>query len=200
MLTEFLSSQKREWLFAVCIVVLFLIPYSIVGHLPFERTHISLLAGEASIPFLPWTFIVYLSVFIQAVVSIRFIPKRSLAVAVRYAFGLLFVALLCFVIWPIAYPRELYPTSNAAIIFFRTIDPPGNSFPSLHVAMSLFLTGCYTFFSTSRATQIVFWLWSILISISVLTTKQHYVVDVGGGVILAALFLFLVRRRFNISR
>lgn len=196
MLEAFLSSKRREWLFAISIVILFLVPYSVVGHLPLARTHITFLPGEAAIPFLPWTFIVYLSVFVQAVVCIRFIPKRFLLTAVSYAFGLLFVALVCFVLWPIAYPRELYPTIHASILFFRTIDPPGNSFPSLHVAMSFFLTGCYTFFATSRTKRILFWIWSILISFSVLTTKQHYIIDIFGGVILAAGFLLLIRRSF----
>ena len=113
-----------------------------------------------------------------------------------FAFALLFTALAFFLAWPLAYPRELYPTTNAGIAFFRQLDLTGNTFPSLHVAMSFFLTGCYSFFEESRTRRAFFWVWSVLITASVLTTKQHYVIDIIGGVSLAVVYLFVARRKF----
>ncbi len=71
------------------------------------------------------------------------------------------------------------------------LDPPHGCFPSLHVAYSW--VSALTCYRVHRGLGITAGLWATLIGISTLYTKQHYVVDVIAGALVAfvAYLLFL---------
>lgn len=175
-------------------MILFFIPYGIVNHLPIERYVVPFVFGENHIPFLPWTFIIYVSAFVQAFFIIRFIPKHFLPRIIALALCMLSVGILFFILFPIEYPRALYPTDNTLITFFRTIDTPGNCFPSLHVSLAILLAALYIFLETRTIRKIFMCIWTLLIICSVLTTKQHHVIDIIGGALLAIPFVFMLRK------
>ncbi len=191
------NNRPTPWIMCIGIIILFLIPYGIVNHLPLDRYTIPFLFGEEHIPFLPWTFSIYISAFLQAVLVIRFIPRKLLLRALPLAFGMICIGLIAFLIMPIEYPRNLCPSTNSAIILFRATDTTGNCFPSLHVAMTLFLTACYYLIEKSLKKKLLMWTWTIAIIISVLTTKQHYVIDIAGGVVLAIPFMLLLKKKLK---
>jgi membrane-associated phospholipid phosphatase len=118
-----------------------------------------------------------------------------------YSFVL--VAMITFIIFqlfPVGYPREFYPLPHANTpsvnLFYkvRWIDSPMNCFPSLHVSL------CYLFtFAHWSESKKAFWfsfVLTTLISISTLTTKQHYIADVVAGFILS-LGVFLMVKKFT---
>ncbi len=189
------KTEHINWLLDILLVCLFFVPYSIVGHLNIVRHTLPFLPGEELIPFLPWTFGIYLSAFFQGILIIYLIPKKSLGRALRLASLMLLIGLTCFVLFPIEFPRILYPTANDFITYFRAFDSAGNCLPSFHVAMAFFLTSYYSFFETSKTKRVVMWTWSTLIILSVLTTKQHYITDVVGGIILALPFVYFEYRQ-----
>ncbi len=43
------------------------------------------------------------------------------------------------------------------------------------------------------------WLWTALIVISVLTTKQHYLVDIVGGIVLVVPFIMILKKWSNLK-
>lgn len=190
MKTEQEKTEHINWLIDFLLVCLFFVPYSVVGHLDIVRHTIPFLPGETLIPFLPWTFGIYLSAFFQAILIIYLVPKHSLRRALVLTFLMLLVGLTCFVLFPIEFPRALYPTTNDFINYFRTLDSAGNCLPSFHVAMSFFLTSYYCLFEKSKTRKILMWIWTTLIILSVLTTKQHYITDIVGGIILALPFVY----------
>ncbi len=188
------EEQEITWLACAGIILLYLIPYGIVNHLPLHRTIIPFLPGEALIPFAPWTFVIYISVFIQALIIIKLLPQRIIKKVVMFAGGMVFVALLIFLFFPIEYPRMLYTSSSPLINLFRLTDGPGNCFPSLHVAMTTLLAFCYMLVQKSTLKRILMWTWTTAICISVLTTKQHYIIDVLGGIAIALPSMFLINK------
>jgi membrane-associated phospholipid phosphatase len=166
-------------------ILLYLIPYLLVNHLPLVRHTIPFCCGEDRIPFLPWTFMIYCSAFVQAAIIIRLMPSRFLPKMILFAAGMMLTGIIIFLLVPIEYPRNLYPNTNALIALFRATDGAGNCFPSLHVAMTLFLAAGYGAIEKSSIKTILMWFWAGGIILSVLTTKQHYLIDIVGGAILA---------------
>jgi membrane-associated phospholipid phosphatase len=188
------EQEETTWLACAGIILMYMIPYGIVNHLPLNRSIIPFLPGEALIPFLPWTFIIYISVFIQGLIIIRAMPRRMMKKAMMFAGGMVFAALMLFLFFPIEYPRMLYATDNWLINLFRATDGPGNCFPSLHVAITILLAFCYTLVEKSTWKKVFMWVWTIAICISVLTTKQHYIIDVLGGIAISIPCMYFVNR------
>jgi len=153
------------------------------------------------VPFIPVSIWIYLSEYLL-VFSAYFLVKHPETTR-RYLKGtlaLLMVSALVFVVFPTTYPRDLFPIPDGVDSMTRFLlelqragDTPNNCFPSLHVATvimaALTLKGHSRWF-------LAYLLWAILISISTLTTKQHYSWDVFGGAGLAVfLDWFFVRPR-----
>ena len=110
---------------------------------------------------------------------------------------------LFYVFFPSFYPRESFvdvsTISGWLIEITRSIDGPHNTFPSGHVTFAWLLV---FFVSLSQYTRKYSWIkvlyfsWATLISISTLTLKQHFVVDVLSGLALASLSYYLGRKIF----
>jgi membrane-associated phospholipid phosphatase len=97
------------------------------------------------------------------------------------------VALLCFVLVPVRYPRELFYPPEAlgwADAFWRWFDTPTNCLPSLHVANGLALAQL----NWTRRWRGVHTLWALGVAASTVLVKQHYVADAvaGAGLYLLA--------------
>ena len=189
---------QHSWVICLGIIMLFNIPYGVVGHLPLRREIIGFIWGEQFIPFLPWTFIIYLSAFIQAMLVIRYMPApllRQIALVLSCA---LVLGMVLFILIPIRYPRELYNSHNRWIETFYKLDSSGNCFPSLHIVATCVFAYCYSLVSKSGIRRNLMWLWTVSIVISVLTTKQHYLIDVFGGLALAMAVIFILRKITNL--
>jgi hypothetical protein len=64
------------------------------------------------------------------------------------------------------------------------MDQPGNTFPSIHVGHAFLLAFMVANELPDEEAEARL-LWAILISLSTLTTKQHYFVDIAGGLLVA---------------
>jgi membrane-associated phospholipid phosphatase len=101
-----------------------------------------------------------------------------------------------FLLYPTAAPRvgDAVPGAGFAAWTLRlmySVDAPYNCFPSLHVAYAFVSAlACYR---VHRGVGTAAAAWAVLIGISTVYTKQHYVVDVIGGAVAAgvAYVLFL---------
>ena len=190
------SKHKTSVIVAIFISFIFFFTYMTANHWPLERYTIPLTGIDLFIPFLEWTFIIYLSVFVQAVFVILQIPKDKLISYMSGPIWALILGVIVFFLLPIEYPRDLYPNQNIVITWFRIIDQAGNCFPSLHVTMTIIFSHIYSLINNkSNNKNIVrsslMWIWSIFIIVSVLTTKQHYVLDIFGGIVLASLIIYV---------
>lgn len=179
----------------LAMIMLFMVPYDIVNHLPFARHTIGFLWSEDRIPFMQWTFLIYISVYLQSLLVMRSMTKRFLKQALPIVAGMIAVALIGFILFPIQYPRELYTSGNQLIGLLRFVDGPSNCFPSLHVATTIFFAACYGMLTKSAQKRALMWLWSAAIIVSVLTTKQHYLIDIFGGIALATVCIYFFKRR-----
>ncbi len=173
--------------------------YFSANHWPLSEPRLlEMTALDTATPFLPFTIFPYLSAY--ALVFVAFLSLRREANGIRF----LQVFISCVVVaglihWtmPTRYPRELFPLtdamdplSRAALAMLRAFDTPNSCLPSLHVASSM-----ASAMAVRRERPRLSWgllAWATIIAISTLTTKQHYVVDVVSGIILALVSIGLV--------
>jgi membrane-associated phospholipid phosphatase len=108
-------------------------------------------------------------------------------------------AYLVFLLYPTVAPRpEVVPEEGFAAWGLRILydaDPPYNCFPSLHVAHS-FVSGL----AIARVHRRLGWIAitaASLVALSTLFTKQHYVVDLAGGIALAFIAWMLFLRPYR---
>jgi len=140
--------------------------------------------------------LVYGSLFLAALLPVFVVHQQELIRRVILAF--LAVWLCGYAIF-LAYPT-IAPDHGkiaesgffaAALLLIYASDVPYNCFPSLHVAQCfLAALSCGR---VHRGVGLVTGLWACLVGLSTLYTKQHYVVDVIAGALLAyaAYWLFL---------
>jgi membrane-associated phospholipid phosphatase len=152
-------------------------------------------AVDFAIPFLPWTLAVYFSYYAMLFAAAWVAPPRDflklmlgmlLTSAVAYAS---FILLTAHVTRP---DPSALPSPFYRYVFseFYKIDSPGNSMPSLHVALSMMIGLRLRLLKHGN-----WWLlWAVLVSLSTLTTRQHVVLDVVAGMALAG---WVYRRLFG---
>lgn len=190
----FINRNNRVLMALLCGIAFFF-GYTIPNrfHL-FPPQLLPLTAFDRSVPLIPWMIFIYCSEYVLFI-SAYFMFKEDLT-RNKYIWGYLGVLLtgaLFFTFFPTTYPRNEYPIPlNAHPLIYRLFaairaaDDPSNCFPSMHVTCC-FLTA-YAFLDRSepRLRYWFYFIWSILIAVSTLPTKQHYLADVIGGLILSS--------------
>lgn len=146
---------------------------------------------DASVPFIPQTVWIYVSQYIYFVVI--YCSEKNIVTLNRFVYAFASVVLGCvlvFWLWPTAIARQSFPlphdldrATRLVLTGLRRADSPTNCFPSFHVA-SVFLS-CFIVSGERRGRFWFFLVWATVISVSTLTVKQHYFVDVLAGVGLA---------------
>ena len=168
---------------------------------------------DRAVPFMPWTWWIYFPIYL---VGILFAVGtfRDLDVYLRALICMILGQLIitvCYWFLPSTYPRPCYEwvdgsfvmqqealctavsgTMKTVMIWFWNIDPPNNTFPSAHVALSA-MTALAMWHERNRYRWV-----SILVAIGVFvtvhTTKQHYFADAVAGLLVAIFTYFLIFR------
>jgi membrane-associated phospholipid phosphatase len=190
------ASPSYKFFMLVAYIVAYVVFYTWPNSFPlFTPKLLPLSPIDEAIPFVPWTFAIYLSDYVLALFVICSIREKDRFLSFsRMAFGVLIVCGIVFMLFPTAYPRPEYPSDVGPLIRFfmnvvSSLDQPTNCFPSHHVAAAMVATWNIRYRGSKVTMAVMFW--SLLIFVSTLTTKQHYFVDILGGVIVAALVIYL---------
>ena len=159
------------------------------------------LAWEDQIPLMPWTIVIYWGCYLFWIANYILAARRDRRTAYRFFCADVTAKLVClffYVVFPTTNVRP--PVEGTGIFDFLMrllyqIDAPDNLFPSIHCLTSWF---CYMIVRDDKKVPRWYRWLSLLLAIAVcastLTTKQHAVVDVIGGIGLAELSYFLVGR------
>ena len=173
------------------------IGYQLTNHFQFFPVRTLTATGlDRELPFLVWTVIpyflliggMYLPIFLRSRELLHeSLVALTVAVLVNYSI---------FFFFPTVIERPPVPAgANLAEVLYRWligIDSPANCFPSGHITVPAI--GCWYI-----AKQRLRWRWPIafvyaLLALSVLTTKQHYAIDIVGGLFTAGLGIFVAAR------
>lgn len=184
-------------------VLLSIIILLLLCYLPFDRPFGKIYSfktiADNYIPLVTIFTIPYLSYFIfLPFVLFKIIKTENKKITEKVLFALISTvsfSYLCYFfsqnevirpeITPFSFPDKIY-------LFLNTNVPPYNAFPSLHVAISLICFWGLKEIKTKRIS--IFACWTLLIIISTVLTKQHYLVDIFGGVGCALFSAYLASK------
>jgi len=152
--------------------------------------HTPALALDALIPVEPAWAPVYLSLFLAALLPAFVLHQQELIRRTLLAFIAAWLSAYAFFLaWPTRLPRPAVTGGEGFLAWLlqaiHSSDAPYNCFPSLHVAQCFLAAFAVhrVHAGVGRAAGV----WASAVAVSTLFTKQHYVVDVAGGVVLAFL-------------
>ncbi len=178
---------KLIWL---VVIVLLASGYFLLNE-PRESVHILETAVDDWIPLVPGFVFPYVSLYLLLVLSVwrflkadtRIFSLAALAVCID-----LVVSYICYIAFQTRIERPIVLGSDIPSDILRwiySIDEPYNAFPSLHTSSAVLCTLLW------RRAGSRFWpvilLWAMFIVASTVLTKQHYFVDILGGMAVAIL-------------
>lgn len=147
---------------------------------------------DAAIPFLPWTISIYFGCFLFWFVMYRLISQLPKERANRFFCANHLGKVICvvaFLLFPTTIRRPDVNGTTAWDTFMRFlywIDAPDNLFPSLHCMIAWL---CWIGVRGKKVVPVV-WrvlalIMAVLVCLSTLTTRQHVILDVFGGILLS---------------
>jgi membrane-associated phospholipid phosphatase len=184
------------------IVLVSLIPFYIfiAELLPGRTLHVPELALDRLLPLQPAWALVYGSVYLFLILLPVFVVRQEEQIR-RTVLAYLMVwiaAYVCFLVYPTMAPRPAKVLGEgfgvSGLRFLYQADPPYNCFPSLHVAHSF--VSALTCYRVHRGVGIAATLCASLVGVSTLFTKQHYLLDVIAGIVLACVAYLVFLRKY----
>ena len=165
--------------------------YMFINHVGGWNTphELPLTVVDRGLPFLPWTGWIYVTVFpfpLIAVWGVR--EERGVRAMIAAFVGLAALCFAAFLAYPTIYPRPPMDASGPLawpMIIVRALDNATNCCPSMHVTAAFMSALFVRRYRPVLGNALV--VWAALISLSTMTTKQHYFVDVASGTALAFL-------------
>ena len=165
---------------------------------------------DLTIPFMAWTVVIYLSLFYFFYpLPLMSMPDnnrgRQEALIMSQSLIMLFVVSN---IWFVICPAEIHIRSQALenvdtmhpifLVMFEGLwfmDEPYNAWPSLHVSSALLFTlFAIRWWKGKPMRQWAVGIWWVLMSLSILTTKQHFILDmITGALILVPLWKWQIQ-------
>jgi membrane-associated phospholipid phosphatase len=163
------------------------------------------LALDHALPLIPSWAIVYGALYLFLILLPVFVVRQDeLIRRTVHAYLLIWITayLFFFLFYPTAAPRpDKVSGEGFAVWGLRVLyssDPPYNCFPSLHVAHSF--VSALACSCVHRRLGIIATIAAALVAVSTLFTKQHYVLDVVAGTLLAFVACGIFLRRYSPAR
>jgi membrane-associated phospholipid phosphatase len=145
---------------------------------------------DRRIPFIAQSVWIYFWVFTAALIPLFVVKCPRLFRRTVLAYGLVIaISLICFKAYPATSASlraagavlDVSSPSNWAVSVLYSLEPPYNLFPSLHLSLALLAA-----FSAWKAKRL-YGVGVAVVAVAVCTVKQHVLVDVLGGAVLASL-------------
>ena len=201
-------AKKKKWKSIVpsyavvpllsCVGINFIVYTWIAGFADSWKHYNLELAFDRAVPIIPEFVSVYLGCYLFWIVNYILIARQGEEKCIRFATADILSRLICcgfFLLLPTTNVRPVIEGNGIweqLLRFVYTVDAPTRLFPSIHCLVSWF---CYIGIRGNKKIPGWYRIWSlicaILIFISTQVTKQHYIVDVFGGVIIAELTYYI---------
>lgn len=155
---------------------------------------------DDKIPFVHWFAWIYMFAYVQWFIGYLVLARNSEETCKRYMAAELIGKAICvaiFVIYPTSMIRpEILGDgfSERFLAWVYAVDSPDNLFPSLHCMESWIVARGILETKAPQSGKIAMWLYSLLVIASVLLVKQHLVLDILGGIVVAELAMYLSKK------
>ena len=161
---------------------------------------------DDKIAFIPWTVLIYIGCYVFWILNYILGCRQKQSTAFRFIGADLVAKMICMIFFLVFPTTNVRPVIEGSSIWdtvmawlYRT-DPADNLLPSIHCLTSWF---CYIAVRENKKIPKWYKLASILMALSIcistLTTKQHVIIDVIAGVLLAeSSYLFVKKSGFSL--
>jgi PAP2 superfamily. len=155
-------------------------------------------AIDNRIPFVKEWVVIYLICYIFWMFNYILVTREGNEKLYRFVFADILSRLICgiiFMILPTTNIRPNVPGNDLCAWLMRYVyhmDPPTNLFPSIHCVVSWFC-----FIGIRKSEKVPRWykvfscIFAILVFASTQFTKQHYLIDVAGGILIAEICYYI---------
>lgn len=191
MVAESLARPYRVTLAMIILVGMVPLYILIPAFLPPHSRYVPELALDRALPLLPAWALVYGALYVFLILLPVFVVRHDgLIRRTVYAYLLIWSVayLFFFMIYPTMAPRPAKVIGEGFAAWglraLYSADPPYNCFPSLHVAHSF--VSALASYRVHRPLGALAVLCATLVAASTIFTKQHYVLDVIAGALIAA--------------
>ncbi len=141
---------------------------------------------ELSIPLIPGMIYVYLSLVLLFLLPLVTMTRDEVIQLGKQIASAITVSAILFLIFPtvngFTYNAEL-TKGNPGFGLVYLLDKPYNLFPSLHISLGgLIIVGIFR--KGSWLWKLFLGLWAVLLTLSVVLTHQHHLLDIVGGLLI----------------
>ncbi len=150
---------------------------------------------DKALPFIPEFIVIYILAYFQWALCYILIARESRERCYYFLSGELIAKLICFLFF-IFYPTITSRPEPTGFLtsFIFSADIPNNLFPSIHcLASYICFRGLIGAKKVGRGFKIINAIFSVLVFLSTVFVKQHFVIDIFGGVAAAEIGLLLAR-------
>jgi len=202
--TALAQALRRPYPVTVPMVTLMLlVPFYLViaNRAAVGTVHAPSLPWDVAVPLQPTWALIYGALYMFLIVLPVFVVRQEEHIRRTFwAYLAVWVtAYVCFLVYPTVAPRAPTIVGDGfaawGLRFLYDADPPYNCFPSLHVAHSF--VSALTCYRLHRRLGVAALLCASLVAVSTVFTKQHYILDVIAGILLAVAAYVLILRGYS---
>ena len=193
--------------FILEVYAVYLVWFFAMEKIPNRNYHIVYSKLDDYIPFYKPAILIYSSWFLMLVIPFVYLLKRKsyddLYNIIIPMFAAMFISLIIYVIYPTALDIRVTDITGNDICSWiirkiQGIDAPNNVCPSIHVSTTVIIYNQFRkILKDNKKSKVFFLLWSVGICVSTMLVKQHSIIDVVCGIILAHVILFVFNRKQN---
>lgn len=181
-----------------CVVVNGIV-YFVIAPIADSWKHYDLtLAFDRAVPVWPVFSSVYLGCYLFWIVNYILIARQGKEHCIRFATADMMSRVICCAVYLLLPTTNIRPVLSGdgfwaqVLQWIYGIDEPTKLFPSIHCLVSWFcFIGIRGKKSVPKAYRVFSCLFAILVFVSTQVTKQHYIVDVIGGVAVAEITYYI---------
>lgn len=193
--------NKRNIIPTVLTLFVYLLAYQIPKLvIPLEKAHFLALPIDKAIPVCSFFVVIYILAFVQWIYAALVVLKQDSKIAYKLLSAVIIgslIGLFCFLIYPTKVTRPEIIGNNIfdkILKLIYSIDSVIPACPSFHCFVSTIVI--YVLYKCNVNKKILYFniIFSILVFISTLLTKQHVFVDVPCGILLALVSMLLSKK------
>ncbi len=193
--------------FILEVYAVYLVWFFAMEKIPNRNYHIVYSKLDDYIPFYKPAILMYSSWFLMLVIPFVYLLKRksydNLYNIIIPMFSAMFISLIIYMIYPTALDIRVTDITGNDICAWiikgiHKLDQPNNVCPSIHVSTTVIIDNQFRrILKNNGKLKVLFLLWDVGICISTMLVKQHSIIDVVCGIILAHAILFVFNKKQN---
>jgi len=187
------ASNNVEPIMAVVLFGVWSLGYFFIGHLvKAEDAYLLNTVADQKLPFIPIFVFPYVALFPMFLLPFCLVRDREFFRVTAWSYITLMV--FCYLIFwnfPVKMERPSFVEHDFTTWVLAAVynnDVPANCFPSMHAAMSMM--AALTIYSVDKIRGFIALLVTVMIGISALLIKQHYIADILAGFGITAIIYY----------